>query len=41
MTPLKIIEKYHEDMDYTDWSKEIRYKQVLDEDYKLNTNKDG
>jgi hypothetical protein len=33
LTPDKIIEKYQEDMEYTDWNKEIRYKQ--------NTNKDG
>ena len=41
LQPDKIIEKYGEDMEYTDWGKEIRYKQVRNEDYKLNTNKDG
>ena len=29
MTPLKIIEKYKEDMEYTDWSVGDRYKDDL------------
>ncbi len=41
LTPDGVIKKYKEDMEYTDWSKEIRYKQVRDEDYKLNTKTNG
>ena len=33
LQPDKIIEKYEEDMEYTNWDKETRYKQ--------NTNQDG
>ena len=41
LQPDKIIEKYNEDMEYTDWSKETRGSQVRYENHKLNTNKDG
>ena len=39
MTPLKIIEKYEEDMSYTNWDKETRMNQEWND--RLNTNQDG